>query len=133
MPRDAGREVPANATSLREHVYGERVGPWVSTSTEYTQAQEFAGDGGWIYAIDRPATGVDVNQELGAAADEAYGIEHEVAVPGGIAGDQIQFAYQVDESGATTAVRVNPGYAGHVPLPPPSPAPVPPPPPGDEL
>ena len=133
QPRESGRNVPANQTSLREHVYGERAGPWVSATSNANVADDFAGNNGWVYQIDTPGNAVDVNKALGEKDDSGYGEEEEIAVPFGISNSDIIQAYHIDSLGRPEGpVIKNPNYK---PTDDPDPEPPPPnlDPPHDEL
>jgi hypothetical protein len=73
--------------NLLAHALDNRNPPsmWVPTSTSAEEAAEF---GQYVYAIENPGTGVDVNAALGRLSPHPW--EQEIAIPGRIPPSRIR-------------------------------------------
>lgn len=60
---------------------------YIGTSKSFSEASKFAGKDGYVYYIDKPAGGLDVNSILGAKSPFPY--EFEIAYPGNISSQHI--------------------------------------------
>ncbi len=114
QPRD-----PDGNLTIQEHVMGEPGSQYVSTSKDLRVAtDEFAvpnaDDNGlaYVYDIDRPANGVDVNEVF---PDNPLRHEQEIAVPGGVDSSCIIGCQIVDTSGNKVGDFIpNPNYRGGI-------------------
>ena len=87
-----------NQMDLFDHAAGYSVdnSGYVATSISENSAQRFAGADGYVYTIDNPSNGIDVNKALGSKSPHPS--EAEIAVPGKIHPSNIQSAKKVGSS-----------------------------------
>jgi hypothetical protein len=120
QPRQNGTEA-VSREGLLDYAENNTPGPWVSTSRDPEVAADFVGDqDGWVYDVEVPRDrAVDVNHALGT--DSPYPQEDEIAVAGGIIGEDV-----ISATNTRTGEKIfNEEYEAESP-PPPPPAPPPP-------
>ena len=109
-----------NSTDLYAHALDQTNPPsnFISTSKSQEIGKNFASGQAWgeprngfMYTIDKPTNGIDVNTTLGSRSP--YPFEEEIAIPGKINPSQIKGATPVSSDGAMGNYSIlNPNYYG---------------------
>jgi RHS repeat-associated protein len=111
QPKDPGSD-----TSLQDYVLDNEPSDFVGTSKDPDIAREFAQDSagfsqdgtGYLYDIDRPQNGIDVNE---AFPGNPFSREQEIAVPGGVGTNCIRGCQPVNTLGQNAGDYIpNPNY-----------------------
>jgi hypothetical protein len=86
---------PGSSVSLYDHVVNHTPSDYISTSRSEAAALIFSRPGGYVYEIEAPAGGINVNNELRSLNPTSF--ENEIAFKGEIPFDRIMRAWKLDE------------------------------------